>query len=432
MGRAGGLGARIVRVAAWIAAIALLGRLLRPSSAPAVPPPAAPEPAPPALAVAAAAPPPARRAPRTGRRAGRLRVPAALAVIVAAVAGVLALTGSGDGDPPPAAAPPAVVGAPPASAGADRAPIGVYIDPGDRAGFERFATWLGRRPLLVSDGLEERRWEFVVDPWWLLEAWRDVDASIVYSLVMIPREEGGTLQRGAAGEYDAHFRELAGRLVAGGQASAILRPGWEFSGDWQPWSARSDPAAWKAYYRRIVEAMRSVPGADFRFVWNPALGPIDPDNWPAERAWPGRRWVDLVGVDPYDICFSEGTYPIPADAGAREARDRRAACWRELLTGERGLRWYADFAERHRRPLVIPEYGLVPLERGGGGDNPIFIRGMERFARVNDVEWLVYFNKADAELGNHRIDDDTYPRSSAVFRSLYGPDPAGPAPAAAP
>ncbi len=401
-------------------------------AAAAITPPAAATVPPPAAAAAAAAASPA--APRPGvllagaspgppRR--RLRVPTLAAAVLGAVGAVLLGVATFTGDDPEGEAGaatdvPAAAGPPPVVAPGPL-PTGVYIDPGDRQGFEEFATWLGRRPDLVSDGLEEARWSAVSDPWWLLDAWRDVDADIVYSLVMIPREEGGSLQEGAAGAYDRHFRLLARRLVEGGQGSAILRPGWEFSGAWQPWSARSDPAAWKRYYRRIVDVMRSVPGADFTFVWNPAAGPIDPDNWPAERAWPGRRWVDLVGIDPYDICFSPGTYPIPAGAPDGEVRERRAACWRELLHGERGLNWYADFAERHRRPLVIPEYGLVPLELGGGGDNPLFIRGMARFIRERGAAWAVYFNKADAELGNHSIDDGTYPRSSAVFRALHGP-----------
>ena len=306
-------------------------------------------------------------------------------------------------------------------------PIGAYIGPGDRAGFEKFGQWLGRTPVVASDGLEELRWSAIVDPYWLLDAWRDVPSDVAYSLVMIPRDEGGSLEKGAAGAYDGYFTQLAEKLIAGGQAKAILRPGWEFSGDWQPWSARTDPAAWRAYYRRIVETMRGVPGAEFRFVWNPALGPIDPDNWPAERAWPGGDVVDLIGVDPYDVCFSPGTYPIPADASDADQNDRRQRCWNELLTGDHGLEWYAAFARRHDRPLVIPEFGLVPQDRAGGGDNPIFIRGMAEFARDNDVKWLVYFNKQESELGNHRIDDDTYPRSSEVFRSLFGPDPPVPA-----
>ena len=35
----------------------------------------------------------------------------------------------------------------------------------------------------------------------------------------------------------------------------------------------SDAADFAAYFRDIVTAMRSVPGAAFRFVWNPTSGP---------------------------------------------------------------------------------------------------------------------------------------------------------------
>jgi Glycosyl hydrolase family 26 len=351
-------------------------------------------------------------------RPPRVRVIVSAVVAIICVAAAAALFVDDSSAPPPV---PAVVG----STTQARIPIGVYIGPGDRDGFERFAGWLGRRPALASDGLEELRWRAVVNPWWLVDAWRSLGARIAYSLVMIPRQEGGTLQEGASGAYDVYFRELARRLVDGGQARAILRPGWEFSGDWQPWSARSDPDAWKAYYRRIVTTMRSVPGADFTFVWNPALGPVDPDNWPAERAWPGDDVVDAIGVDAYDICFVPDTYPIPDQASAADIVARQTRCWNHLLTGDHGLEWYADFAARHDRPLVIPEFGLVPRERAGGGDNPVFVQGMADFARAHTVNWMVYFNKDQSELGRHRIDDGTYPQSSALFRSLFGSGSAG-------
>lgn len=356
-------------------------------------------------------------APRSAARPPRLRViiPALIATIAVAVsAGLVAVD-------TPEPTPTTSQSFAPTTTPRDPPAIGVYIGPGDRAGFERFAQWLGRRPAIASDGLEESHWKSVADPWWLLDAWRDARAQIAYSLVMLPRTQKANLPDGAAGRYDAYFRTLAERLIADGQAGAILRPGWEFSGDWQPWSARSDPNTWKAFYRRIVETMRAVPGARFTFVWNPALGPVDPTNWPAERAWPGADVVDAIGVDAYDICFIPDTYPIPEEADDGEVAKRQQRCWNNLRTGDHGLEWYADFAATHDRPLVVPEYGLVPQDRAGGGDNPIFIQGMADFARDRGVEWMVYFNKSESELGRHRIDDDTYPLSSELFRRLYGP-----------
>ncbi len=46
------------------------------------------------------------------------------------------------------------------------------------------------------------------------------------------------------------------------------------------------------YFRHIVTTMRSVPGAAFRFVWNPTSGP-EPEA--AQNAYPGDAYVDYVG-----------------------------------------------------------------------------------------------------------------------------------------
>jgi hypothetical protein len=382
----------------------------------------------PAAAVASA-PPPARHGDDRAAfwRRPRTAIVAVAAVIITALVAGGAVLITDDG---PSAAPAPAAGESEPDPGATTtapavpfAPIGVYIGPGDRAGFERFATWLGRRPMIASEGLEELRWEAIVDPWWLIDAWEDRDVGLAYSLVMLPREEPATLQQGAAGEYDEHYRELAERLVAGGQADAILRPGWEFNGEWQPWSARQDPQAFIAYYRRIVQTMRSVPGAEFTFVWNPTIGPVDPNPWPAQRAWPGGDVVDAIGLDVYDVCYVPDTYPIPDGADADVIRARQQRCWDEILTGRHGLRWYAAFAKRKGKPLVVPEYGLVPRAYPGGGDNPIFIQGMYDWAAQNDVEWMIYFNKPNSEMGNHRIDNGTYPWSQRLFKELYGAPP---------
>jgi hypothetical protein len=439
---------RLTQLAGLLSLAALAYRLTRPAPAPraAVPQPPAPEPQAPLPPAAYVAPPPAapRAAvaaahhpePRTARRDDRGGfwrrrtgiIAFAIVAITALIAGGAAMIADDGSTPAPA---PAVAEAEPdvpaTTPGPEPMPladVGVYIGPGDRAGFERFATWLGRRPMIASEGLEELRWDAIVDPWWLIDAWEGRDVGLAYSLVMLPREEPATLQQGAAGEYDAHYRELAERLVAGGQADAILRPGWEFNGDWQPWSARQDPEAFIAYYRRIVETMRAVPGAEFTFVWNPTIGPVDPNPWPAQRAWPGDDVVDAIGLDVYDVCYVPDTYPIPEGAGADEIRARQQRCWDELLTGDHGLRWYAAFAERKDKPLVVPEYGLVPRAYPGGGDNPVFIQGMHDWAAANDVEWMIYFNKPDSEMGNHRIDNGTYPWSQRLFRELYGAPPA--------
>ena len=64
----------------------------------------------------------------------------------------------------------------------------------------------------------------------------------------------GTLAQGATGAYNSSYVTLAQTLVAGGQANAYLRLGWEFDGSWMPWAATTPNA--EAEFRLVLPADR--------------------------------------------------------------------------------------------------------------------------------------------------------------------------------
>ena len=105
---------------------------------------------------------------------------------------------------------------------------------------------------------------------------------------LIPSDGSSTLDAAAAGSYDSKWVTVAQKLIAGGDANATIRLGWEFSGDWFAWSGVKNPTAWAAGWRHAVTAMRSVAGAHFTFDWDPALLQQDPT-----LEWPGDSYVDL-------------------------------------------------------------------------------------------------------------------------------------------
>jgi hypothetical protein len=225
----------------------------------------------------------------------------------------------------------------------------------------------------------------------------------VYSVPLIPAT-GGSLAEGAAGAYNVRFRRLAERLVSFGQGRAILRLGWEFNGGWYRWAAASDPRAFAAYWRQIVVTMRSVPGADFRFDWNPTLGS---EQFPAERAYPGDAYVDFIGLDAYDQSWI-ARYKDPV------------ARWRDMLERPYGLRWHRRFAAAHSKPMSYPEWGVTSRPDGhGGGDNPYYVRQMHAWIAANNVAYHVYFD-FNAGDGNHELRSPEFALSGRTFRQLFG------------
>ncbi|MGV4981891.1 glycoside hydrolase family 26 protein [Streptomyces sp. NRAIS4] len=156
------------------------------------------------------------------------------------------------------------------------------------------------------------------------------------------------LRRAAAGEFDKHFLALANRLVALGVPDTILVLGWEMNGITYTHRCAPDPVSWKAYWRRIVSVMRSVPGQRFRFDFAPNRGV---DNIPWTECYPGDDVVDIIGMDSYD--------------------QPRGESFDEEISEPYGLQDQVDFARAHGKEISYPEWG--PFRNG---DNATYVLRM--------------------------------------------------------
>ena len=131
-----------------------------------------------------------------------------------------------------------------------------------------------------------------------------------------------------------------------------------------------------------------MPGAHFKFVWNPDRGDFGSGN--LSMYYPGNAYVDYVALDVYDEEWQN--YP-----GVTAELTR-------VVNGPNGLNWLAGFAAAHHKPMVFPEWGLgwgtcsasgqpVTGSRGVcGGDNPLFIRMTSRWFAAHNVTLVAYWN----------------------------------------
>ena len=165
------------------------------------------------------------------------------------------------------------------------------------------------------------------------------------------------LRQGAAGAYDAVFRTLAERLVSLGSGDAILVPAWEMNGVTYADRCAPDPAAWQAYWRKVVTVIRSVPGARFRFDFDPSRG-TDDIPWP--QCYPGDAYVDIIGMDNYD--------------------QSPGGSFGDYVTQPYGLAAQVQFAAAHHKPVSYPEWGLYRY-----GDDPAFVSAMMAWISTHDT-----------------------------------------------
>jgi hypothetical protein len=296
-----------------------------------------------------------------------------------------------------------LAGTGPAEAASPTATLGVYRGSGAPDQVASFERWNGgQQAHFALDFLPSDSWSSISHPAWAAERWQHASQQVIYSIPLLPAS-GATLARGAAGDYDSHFAAMARTLVAHGQSHAILRLGWEFNGDWFTWAASRNPDAFVAYWRRVVTAIRGVPGAAFTIDWAPVIGKggIAPD-----RVYPGDAYVDVIGLDVYDQDWSPG-------------RDDPNTRWKTYMDQPYGLRWHRDFAAAHNKAMSFPEWGLTVRPDGhGGGDNAVFIERMHEWIAANDVLYHCYF-EFDAPDGSHRMMGGRFPLGSAAFRRLF-------------
>lgn len=294
--------------------------------------------------------------------------------------------------------------------------IGAYLDYGPKGvqRMEELSRWLGGTELRAGHSyLPGDLWENIEGrPGFLSSwaAWRKAseDRIFVLNTPMLERNEErvpddevrGLLRAGAQGQFDEHFRRLAERLVLLGVPDTVIVLGWEMNGTTYTHRCGPDPAAWKAYWKRIVTAMRSVSGQEFRFDFAPSRGR---DAVPWTECYPGDDVVDIIGMDSYD--------------------QPPARTFDEQVNEPYGLRKQVDFAAEHGKPISFPEWGLFR-----NGDNPRYMRRM--------LEWMeqhrpVYQTITDyCPHGVWQCADN--PESSAVFREMLsglpGAEPPVPAP----
>ncbi|MFD4927026.1 glycoside hydrolase family 26 protein [Streptomyces goshikiensis] len=288
--------------------------------------------------------------------------------------------------------------------------MGAYLDygPSGIARIPSLSRWLGGKEIRVGHTyLPGDRWAGIEGNVGFLEDWAEWrqakdDRMFVLNVPLQERNEervpdrqvARLIRAGAEGAYDHHFRKLAERLVELGVPDTVIVLGWEMNGTTYTHRCAPDPENWKAYWRRVVKAMRSVPGQEFRFDFAPNRGK-DAIGW--TECYPGDDVVDIVGMDSYD--------------------QNPGRSFDDQVSQPYGLQQHVDFAKAHGKGISYPEWGLFRR-----GDNPEYVRRM--------LKWIEQHRPI-----YHTITDycphgvwqcKTNPQSSKVFRDALAPDRPGP------
>ncbi|WP_181036313.1 glycoside hydrolase family 26 protein [Arthrobacter sp. B1805] len=109
-----------------------------------------------------------------------------------------------------------------------------------------------------------------------------------------------SLDRIAAGDYDAYLREWGTTLATWGHP-VYLRFAHEMNGDWYPWAEGvngNGPGDYIAAYRHVHDVVASTGASNISWVWSPNV-----PYWgstPLEALYPGQGYADVVALDGYN------------------------------------------------------------------------------------------------------------------------------------
>jgi Glycosyl hydrolase family 26 len=323
--------------------------------------------------------------------------------------------------------------------------LGFYDGNSSPSGIETAASWLGSSSSVryAQDFIDATDWSHIENPW-QLSNWKGSPFTMVWGVPMLPCGAPATqcatnvsdYDLVASGGADGYFETLAKNLISAGFGSSYIRLGWEFNADWMGWGICNEDGSgltsWAGdfvpAFRNIVTSMRSVSGANFKFIWNP----IDSANASCpganlENFYPGDSYVDMVSLDTYDGIGGD-------TSDASRWTDMRngvntggyTAVTPDAIGGQSfegyGMNWLAAFGKAHDKEIGLPEWGLESSgENGGGGDDAYFITQMADWIKAYASGPVIFWNYGDGTLP---LDIPSYtsgdtPDATAAFKAAF-------------
>jgi beta-mannanase len=145
-----------------------------------------------------------------------------------------------------------------------------------------------------------------------------------------------------------------------------------------------------------------VTGEHFLFDWNVNACTGD---YPYANYYPGNQYVDIVGLDLYDVgCMTPFT----------------KLTFAQLSSERLGLSHFEAFAASKGKPMSLPEWGLATVP---AGDDPAYINGIGSDFVKGNFAFETYFDQSAPNSKALPLGPNT-PLSVTAFQHWFGTDSA--------
>lgn len=257
-------------------------------------------------------------------------------------------------------------------------------------------AWLGKNVDAIQLVGGYANWDdWLYSPSWIAGQLSGFQGEIKWSIGLIPW--GASLADAGKGTYDDKYTALARSMLAdaGSDDQIYVRVGWEMNGNgWFPWSANGKEGDYVAAFQHFVDAFRSVSDK-FVFEWTPNIGDMGMNP---ELAYPGDKYVDVIGMD-----FYYNTQWDPTDPNV---------AWNWFVNERYGLQWQQDFAAAHGKPTAVGEWGVNSDTSGP------FIEMAAQWFQDHNMLYHNYWN-SNADFSG-QLSAGQYPDAGAAFQAIFG------------
>ena len=205
----------------------------------------------------------------------------------------------------------------------------------------------------------------------------------------------------ADGDFNAYATELGTNLVAAGLQNSVIRLGDEMNGTWEAdfmGTTTQEQSLWASCFANEVTALRQATGENFLIDWDPNAGK---GGYPYANFYPGNSYVDIVGLDLYDVDSNTPNTSVTFSQLADEAY---------------GLTDFEAFAAAHAKPMSLPEWGLSTVP---SGDDPDYVDGIGSTVANGNYAFEAYFDGADTSSGSLALGSST-PLSVTAYQEWFG------------
>ncbi len=205
----------------------------------------------------------------------------------------------------------------------------------------------------------------------------------------------------ARGDFDSHATEFGQNLVAAGLENSVLRLGPEMNGIWEDdfvGTTIREQRLWATCFANEVTGLRHAVGEHFLIDWNPNACK---ESIPYARYYPGNSYVDIIGLDLFDVGCETPRTPLS---------------FTQLSDEPAGLAHFEAFGASKGKPMSFPEWALSSIP---SGDDPAFISGMGSTFDSKNFAFETYFDGGGRNIKALPLGPQT-PRSLVAFQEWFG------------